>query len=96
LGIFIDDGAGHLLTVNGSDHPTSIMDARIQEHPLHVRDVWQDGSEREITFLYSACGCPVKVTARRADDRIVRTSEMPVIFPDDPGVVEVIQHLLGW
>jgi hypothetical protein len=96
LGIFIDDGRKNLLTVNGSDNPKSILDARIQEHPLQVRDVWLNGTEREMTFLYSACGCPVKVMARRIEERIVRTSDMPVIFPDDPAVAKVIKQLLGW
>jgi len=96
LGIFIDDGRGNLLTVNGSDNPKSILDARIREHPLQVRDVWPIGTEREITFLYSACGCPVKVMARRTGERIVRTSEMPVIFPDDPPVVKVVEGLFKW
>ena len=61
-----------------------------------IRDVWADGTEAEITFIYSACGCPVKVLCRRTGDRTVRVKEMPVIFPDDPAVVEVITRLMRW
>jgi len=96
LGIFVNDGAGKLLIVDGSESPKSILDARIQGPGLRVRDVWPSGSEREVTFLYSACGCPVKVMARRVGKRIVRTGDMPVIFPDDPAVVGIITRLMGW
>ena len=49
-----------------------------------------------MTFIYSACGCPVKVMCRRVGERTVRTKDMPVIFPDDPAVVGVITKLMGW
>ena len=96
LGIMIDDGAGRLLTVNGSNDPGSILDASIQGSETRLQDSWPNGSEREISFLYSACGCPVKVKAKRLADNVIRTSELPVIFPDDPAVVEVIYHLMKW
>ena len=61
-----------------------------------VGDVWKEGAEHEVTFIYSACGCPVKVMCRRAGDRTVRTKDLPVIFPDDPAVVTLISQLMKW
>ena len=96
LSIFIDDGAGHLLTVDGSNNPTWIMDAVVKEKGALLNTVWPSGAEHEVTFIYSACGCPVKVMARREGERIVRTKELPVMFPDDPAVVELIARLMRW
>jgi len=61
-----------------------------------VRDFWPDGAEKEMTFIYSACGCPVKVMSRRVRERTERTSDSPVIFPDDPAVVTLISRLMAW
>ncbi|MBI3951205.1 MAG: hypothetical protein HY314_12210 [Acidobacteria bacterium] len=96
LGIFIDNGAGKSLSVDGSNNPSSILDARIQGSNLAVKDVWLDGAEREVTFIYSACGCPVKAMVRRAGEQTVRTKELPVIFPDDPAAAAVITRLMRW
>jgi hypothetical protein len=96
LGIFIDDGAGRTLVVDGSSNPDSILDAMIRFLGKRVRDVWPDGAEREVTFIYSACGCPVKVMVRREGERTIRTKELPVIFPDDPAAVGVITKLMKW
>jgi hypothetical protein len=82
--------------IDGSNNPVSILDARVRDLGVPVRDFWPDGAEREVTFVYSACGCPVKVMARRAGERTVRTKELPVIFPDDPGAVSTISRLMGW
>jgi hypothetical protein len=94
--ILLDNGSGQTFTVDGSGNPASILDARIKEMGNAVRDFWPDGAEREATFLYSACGCPVKVKVRRAGERTLRTKDLPVIFPDDPAVVSVITRLMGW
>jgi len=96
LGIFIDNGAGKSLIVDGSNNPSSILDAMVQGLGRPVRDVWPDGAEREVTFIYSACGCPVKVMVRRVGERTVRTKELPVMFPDDPAVVTLIARLMRW
>jgi hypothetical protein len=96
LMILIDNGEGKVLTIDGSNQPATILDARIKEAGIPVRDFWQDGLEREMTFIYSACGCPVKVKTRRVGDRTERTSDTPVIFPDDPAVVELITKLMAW
>ncbi len=96
LSIYIDDGAGKLLTVDGSNNPTWIMDAVVREKGALLDMVWPSGVEHEVTFIYSACGCPVKVMARREGDRVVRTRDLPVMFPDDPAVVEVIARLMRW
>ncbi len=96
LSIFVDDGAGHLLTIDGSNNPTWIMDAVVKERSALLDSVWPTGVEHELTFIYSACGCPVKVMARREGDRVVRTKELPVMFPDDPAVVELIARLMRW
>ena len=96
LSIYIDDGAGKLLTVDGSNNPTWIMDAVVKERGALLGTVWPSGVEHEVTVVYSACGCPVKVMARREGDRVVRTKELRVMFPDDPAVVEVIAGLMRW
>ena len=96
LSIYIDDGAGRLLTVDGSADPAWIMEAMVKEKAARLDVVWPLGAEREVTFLYSACGCPVKVMARRETNRVVRTRDLPVIFPDDPSAVNLIARLMRW
>ena len=94
--ILVSDGAGRSLTVDGSNHPATILQANAKELGVSIESIWPEGAEREVTFLYSACGCPVKVMVRRTGDRTVRTKEMPVIFPDDPAVVVLISKLMAW
>ncbi len=96
LTILLDNDKGTTLTVDGSNNPSSIIDAKVKPGDLPVRDVWPDGQERELTFIYSACGCPVHVLAKRAGDRTLRVKDTPVIFPDDPAVVTVIARLMRW
>jgi len=97
LTLFFDDGAGKSFTVDGSTGPASIFAAILKESGQPVAEVWPEGAERELTFIYSACGCPVKVSCRRMGERTVRTKELSqVIFPDDPAAVQVIQRLMGW
>ena len=94
--ILMDHGPGKTVTVDGSNNPATILDATIKEIGIPVRNFWPDGAERQMTFIYSACGCPVKVKARRAGERTERTSDTPVIFPDDPAVVALITKLMAW
>lgn len=96
LTVLLDNGKGTTLTVDGSSNPNSIIEAKVKPGDLPVRDIWPDGQERELTFIYSACGCPVKVFARRVGDRTVRVSDTPVIFPDDPAAVTLISRLMKW
>lgn len=96
LGILLDNGSGTTYTVDGSSNPASILDARVKELNVAVSQFWPDGAEREVTFIYSMCGCPVKVMARRVGSRTVRTKEMPVIFPDDLAAAATIGRLMGW
>lgn len=96
LTILLDDGSGRLLTIDGSRNPGSILEAGVKELGLPVSEVWKEGAEHEVTFLYSACGCPVKVKSRRAGDRTVRSTDLPVIFPDDPAVAVLIARLMRW
>lgn len=88
------DGANHVL--DGSRGGDGVLNTYLQNSQQHARDVWPDGAERELTFIYSACGCPVKVMCRRVGERTVRTKDMPVIFPDDPAVVSTISNLMKW
>lgn len=96
LTILLDNGKGTTLTVDGSGNPNSIIDAKVKPGDLPVRDIWPDGQEREMTFIYSACGCPVKVFAKRVGDRTARVADTPVIFPDDPSAVTLIARLMRW
>jgi len=72
------------------------LEAGIKDQKAPVSAFWPEGVEREATFLYSACGCPVKVTAKRVGDLTARTKDLPVIFPDDPAVATLINRLMGW
>ncbi len=96
LNIMIDDGAGKPQIIDGSKSPRTILDAVVRDYGMPVRDFWPEGEAREVTFIYSTCGCPVKVMAKRAGDRTVRTKDLPVIFPDDPGVSLTLSQLMGW
>ena len=96
LTILLDNGKGTTLTVDGSNNPSSIIAAKVKPGDVPVQDIWPDGQERELTFIYSACGCPVHVLAKRIGDRTSRVKDTPVIFPDDPAVVTVIARLMRW
>lgn len=94
--IMVDDGHGKPQLLDGSKGATTVLDAIVRDLALPVRDFWPDGEEREVTLFYSACGCPVKLKARRVGDNTVRTTDLPVIFPDDPAVAATISRLMGW
>jgi hypothetical protein len=98
LTIMIDDGSGSgkTLLVDGSKNPPTVLEAGINGRPELVKDVWPDGAEREVTFIYSACGCPVKAMVKRVGNRTMRAKELPVMFPDDPAAMQVIGRLMGW
>jgi hypothetical protein len=96
LTIYLDDGMGKTVTVDGSQNPATIMQATIKEAGVPVGLFWPDGAEREMTFVYSACGCPVKAMVRRTGEKTVRTKDLPVIFPDDPAALALIARLMGW
>ena len=57
-----------------------MLDAKLRDKGVPVRQFWPDGAEREVTLVYSACGCPVKVMARRVGGRTTRTKDLPVII----------------
>ena len=94
--IMVSDGQGKPYLLDGSKGSPLILDATVRDLNIPVREFWPDGAEREVTFFYSACGCPVKVTVLRIRDKTVRTKELPVIFPDDPVVAKAISRLMGW
>jgi hypothetical protein len=96
LTILVDDGTGRAFMVDGSGSPASLLEAHLRDTGQMVRDFWPENADREVTFIYSACGCPVKVMVRRVGDRTMRTRELPVMFPDDPSVMTVITRLMGW
>jgi hypothetical protein len=96
LTVLIDAGGGKSYTLDGSSNPPSALDAMVKELGRPLRDVWAEGEQKELTFIYSACGCPVKVMAVRNGNRTPRTKDTPVIFPDDPEAVTVIRKLMGW
>lgn len=96
LTIMLDNGKGTNYTIDGSTKPASVIEATVKPGNLPVKEIWPDGQERELTFIYSACGCPVHVLAKRVGDRTVRVKDTPVIFPDDPDAVTVIARLMKW
>ena len=96
LDIMIADEHGADFLLDGSKVSESIFDAIVRDRGVPLREFWPDEGERQLTFFYSACGCPVKVLCRRIGERTQRTKELPVIFPDDPDVVATISRLLGW
>ncbi|MGH8003426.1 MAG: hypothetical protein ACRECJ_01715 [Limisphaerales bacterium] len=96
LTIYIDNGKDETFQVDGSGNPATILEAKLKGSGQTVKSFWPDGALREVTFIYSACGCPVKVMAKRAGNRTVRTKDQPVIFPDDPAAVTTIQKLMRW
>jgi len=96
LTVLLDAGNGKSLTVDGTNNPGSILDATVKEMGVPVQAIWPEGLEREVTFIYSACGCPVKVKVKRMGNRTVRESDLPVIFPDDPQAVTLISRLMRW
>ncbi len=96
LDIMIADEHGNDHLLDGAGVSQSILDAAVHDQGVPVREYWPDGAERQLTFFYSACGCPVKVMCRRLGERTRRMNDLPVIFPDDPDVVVTISRLLGW
>jgi hypothetical protein len=94
--ILFADENGKSYTVDGSSNPASILEANLKELGIPLKSVWPDGAEREFTYIYSACGCPVKVKVKRVGERTERTKELPVMFPDDPAAVQVISTLMRW
>lgn len=89
------DEHGKLYLLDGSKNPTSIMDTVVRDLAIPLSDFWPDGAERELVVFYSACGCPVKFGGRRAGNKILRISDLPVVFPDDPVIVATLVRLLS-
>ncbi len=96
LTIMVADDKGKARVLNGTKVKNSIFEATLNDsgEPLDV--FWPEGEEREVTMIYSSCGCPVKAMARRQGDKTVRTKDTPVIFPDDLAVAATINKLMGW
>lgn len=94
--IQFEDDNGTSYTVDGSNNPRSILEAMLKEAGKPVSEFWPDGAVREMTFHYSACGCPVKIFCRRTGGRTVPTITDFAIFPDDPAVLQVISTLMKW
>ena len=94
--IMADPNAGTSSMLDGSKGATRVLDVPLNNSPSLVRDLWPDGAEREFTFIYSVCGCPVKANVRRTGETTARTSELPVMFPDDPAAMDLISQLMGW
>jgi hypothetical protein len=96
LTIIMDDHKGNSAMLDGTKGVTRVLDVPIHNSPSTVRDLWPDGDEREFTFIYSVCGCPVKAKVRRTGDTTARVTELPIMFPDDPAAMDVIRSLMGW
>ena len=97
LTITMEDPSGQTTyAVDGSKNPTNILYAVLNQNPLMMRDYWPDGEERTLTFIYSTCGCAVRTRVRRQGETTVRPNDWPVMFPDDPDAMRVINGLMGW
>lgn len=96
LAIYMANTAGQSFLLDGSKGPRPVLDLPINATTSTVRDLWPDGAEHEFTFVFSVCGCPVKAKVRRAGETTARTSELPVMFPDDPEALRVIHQVMGW
>ena len=94
--VMVNDGKDKDFLLDGSHVKDSIMEAVVQGPAIPLGQFWPDGEERQVTFVYSACGCPVKVMCRRAGEKTFRTKDLPVIFPDDHAVALTIARLMGW
>lgn len=90
------DVNGKTYMVDGTGNPNSIFESKVMYEGTPIATLWPDGMEREITFIYSACGCPVKVMVKRVGDKTVRMKDLPVIFPDDPEAVGLIKRFMKW
>lgn len=86
-------GSGFTVDVNSADN---VINAVASGRNATVRDVWPDGETREVTFIYSACGCPVKAMVKRVGERTQRTTDTPVLFPDDPDALKTIARFMRW
>jgi hypothetical protein len=103
LKVYMEDFEGRSALLDGSKEILSVLDVPLSDlatgQPLGgqtVRDRWPDGQVCEFTFVYSTCGCPVKAKVRRQGGGTVRATELPVMFPDDPAAMAVINQLMGW
>ena len=98
LMIYVANGQGgnHVLDGARGGGGNSVLDIYLQNSQQRLRDVWPSGEEREVTFIYSACGCPVKVMVERQGESVRRTKPLPVIFPDDPAAVQTIAGIMKW
>lgn len=96
LTILMDDLAGKSVMLDGSKGASKVLDTPVNNSPSLVRDLWPEGAEHEFTFIYSVCGCPVKAKVRRLGESTARTTELPVMFPDDQDALRTIHQLMGW
>lgn len=94
--VYFDNGKGETFQVDGSANANCILNAKLKGSAQPVKYFWPIGAEREVTFVYSTCSCPVKVMAKRVGDTTIRTKEQRVIFPDDPAAVAELQRLMCW
>ncbi len=88
-------GPSYSIDVSKADS-VSILDSPVAGQGKLLRDLWLEGMEQEFTFIFSACGCPVKAMVKRVGERTQRTSDMPVLFPDDPEALRIITKLMRW
>lgn len=95
LRIIVESAPGNGFNVDVAS-ADNIMNAVASGRNAQVRDVWPDGETREVTFIFSACGCPVKAMVKRSGERTQRTTDTPVMFPDDPDALKTIAKFMRW
>jgi hypothetical protein len=96
LTIVMEDAQMKQTMLDGSKGAAHVLDVPLSGTNVTARQVWPDGEEREFIFTYSTCGCPVHAKVRRVGETTMRTSDMPVMFPDDPEALLLIHQIMGW
>ena len=90
LTILLDAGNGRTLTVDGSNNPTSVLDAKVKEMGVPVMAIWPDGLEREVIYVHdldlAAEFTPTCMDGEVVQHRLVSLPELAELIAQDSGV----------
>lgn len=88
-------GRKQFFTTDGSNNPANIFASILKENGKTVNETWEDGTVKEVIFIYSACGCPVHVKFLRKGNSAIQLDKNQIIFPDDLEIAKLIQQLMN-